>query len=284
MWTRKELKQKAKARISLNYWRCVLVALLLCVIAGGTGASSAFSGSGSDGANYVAESWQDELVNGDHIRFEKEMGVVDEIRDIVNAEFFDDNELTNFDVAVIIGVAAVIFLVVALIVGAILLLLQVFLFNPLLTGCKRFFTRNLSDTAQVKEICFNFDNNYMNGVKIMFFKGLYTFLWSLLFIIPGIIKAYEYQMVPYILAENPDITKEAAFSMSKRMMDGNKWKAFVLDLSFLGWEILSGMTLGILGIFYVNPYRNQTEAALYEALKNEQNYTGIEQNGQNAQA
>lgn len=74
-------------------------------------------------------------------------------------------------------------------------------------------------------------------------------------------------MVPYILGENPDITKEQAFALSGEMMLGNKGKAFLLDLSFLGWYILSGLTLGLLGIFYVNPYVNQTDAALYQKLK-----------------
>ena len=104
----------------------------------------------------------------------------------------------------------------------------------------------------------------------MFFRDLYTFLWMLLFIIPGIIKSYEYQMIPYILAENPEISRNEAFQLSKDMMYGNKWKSFVLDLSFLGWEILNICTFGILGIFYVNAYEDQTEAALYETIKNQQ--------------
>lgn len=72
-------------------------------------------------------------------------------------------------------------------------------------------------------------------------------------------------MIPYLLADNPQMTKEQAFAESKRMMQGQKWKAFVLDLSFIGWYILSGLTLGILAIFYVSPYVNATHAALYEA-------------------
>ena len=74
-------------------------------------------------------------------------------------------------------------------------------------------------------------------------------------------------MIPYLLADNPQMTKEEAFAESKSMMQGQKWKAFVLDLSFIGWDILSGMTMGILGIFYVQPYKDGTHAALYEALR-----------------
>lgn len=96
------------------------------------------------------------------------------------------------------------------------------------------------------------------------------------FIIPGIVKSYEYQMIPYLLADNPQMTKEEAFAESKRMMQGQKWNAFVLDLSFIGWDILSGMTMGILGIFYVQPYKDGTHAALYEALRYRTPYQQIQ--------
>ena len=73
-------------------------------------------------------------------------------------------------------------------------------------------------------------------------------------------------MIPYLLAENPNLTGEEAFALSKQMMNGQKWNAFVLDLSFIGWNILSGFTLGILSALYVQPYKNFTNAALYEEL------------------
>lgn len=92
-------------------------------------------------------------------------------------------------------------------------------------------------------------------------------LSSLLFIIPGIIKSYEYRMVAYILADQPELTRKEAFELSRKMMNGNKWNAFVLDLSFIGWGFLTAITFGILGIFYVNPYIQHTNAALYLKLK-----------------
>ena len=152
--------------------------------------------------------------------------------------------------------------------------MSVFLINPLEVGTNRFFVQNLKLDANLREICFAFDHNYLNCVKILFFRDLYVFLWSLLFIIPGIIKAYEYRMVPYILGDNPNIDREEAFALSNMLMQGNKGKAFVLDLSFLGWYILNGLTLGILGIFYVNPYIKQTNAALYLKLKGLQTVEG----------
>ena len=94
-------------------------------------------------------------------------------------------------------------------------------------------------------------------------------LWLLLFIIPGIVKIYEYRMIPYLLADNPDMSKQEAFRMSKAMMKGNKWRAFVLDLSFILWDILGVITLGIVSVLWVDPYKQQTDAALYNALKTE---------------
>ena len=161
----------------------------------------------------------------------------------------------------------ILFIIVFVVIMAVVILLDVFIFNPLEVGCKKYYLRNLNEPAQVGNIGYAFDNNYKNIIKTMFFRDLFTVLWTLLFIIPGIVKSYEYQMIPYLLADNPQMTKEQAFEESKRMMQGQKWKAFVLDLSFIGWNILSALTLGILGIFYVQPYMDATHAALYEALR-----------------
>ena len=74
-------------------------------------------------------------------------------------------------------------------------------------------------------------------------------------------------MVPYIISENPTMNYKDAMAESKKLMMGNKWKTFVLRLSFIGWNILSGMTFGVLGVFFVEPYQESTEAALYESIK-----------------
>jgi uncharacterized membrane protein len=79
------------------------------------------------------------------------------------------------------------------------------------------------------------------GVCMNFLRGLYTFLWTLLFIIPGVIKAYSYSMTPYILAEHPEMTASEAITESRRIMDGNKWRLFCLSLSFIGWSLLCAL-------------------------------------------
>ncbi|MBD5553903.1 MAG: DUF975 family protein [Roseburia sp.] len=256
MWSRIKLKEKAKIRFQANYWRAVLVALILAFLAGSAGSSR--GGTPSFDSDFPSS-------------FESSAAIM-EIPELVDS-FEDDlsDELYDIDLLFTAGVAsmiaAIIFVVVVVIICAVVLPLRVLLLNPLEIGCNRFFTKNLNEDAQVKEICYSFDYGYKNNIKTMFFRDLYVFLWSLLFVIPGIIKSYEYRMIPFILGENPGMDTDTAFAMSRKMMDGNKWDAFVLDLSFIGWHILSACTFGILGVFYVKPYVYQTDAALYEALK-----------------
>ena len=86
-------------------------------------------------------------------------------------------------------------------------------------------------------------------MKTMFHTQLSIFLWALLFLIPGIYKQYQYRMVEYILAEHPDMPYKEAMKMSRDMMNGQKWNAFVLDLSFILWEMLGVLTCGLVHIF-----------------------------------
>lgn len=151
------------------------------------------------------------------------------------------------------------------------LVLTILVWNPIEVGCERFFIKSQEqDNPQIDEVGFSFRNGYAHIGGIMFMQTLFTVLWSLLFIIPGIVKGYEYMMIPYLLAENPDMSREEAFAKSKAMMTGNKWDAFVLDLSFLGWLILGSITFNILNVFYVYPYQYLTRAELYRTLRDAQ--------------
>ena len=126
--------------------------------------------------------------------------------------------------------------------------------------------KSVDDRAEVKEIAYAFDHSYMNVVKTMFCKDLYVFLWTLLFVIPGVYKKYQYRMVPYIMAEHPEMNYKEALELSKNMMDGEKWHAFVLDLSFVLWHVLGMITCGILEVFYIAPYQYLTNAELYRTI------------------
>ena len=95
-------------------------------------------------------------------------------------------------------------------------------------------------------------------------------LWSLLLVVPGIVKLYSYRMVPYILAEHPELSANEVITRSRKMMNGNKWQAFKLDLSFIGWILLGTVTLGIVQVFWTSPYMESAQAALYLKLRDEQ--------------
>ena len=157
-----------------------------------------------------------------------------------------------------------------LIPGAVVILVQILVFSVLEMGACRFYVENRDYQAGVSKILFGFQSgHYGNVVLVMFLRNLFTFLWTLLLIIPGIVKSYEYRMVPYILAEQPDISSTDAFAISKEMMMGQKLEAFGLDLSFLGWWIGSAFTCGLLGIFWALPYQAATNAELYGALRDD---------------
>lgn len=100
---------------------------------------------------------------------------------------------------------------------------------------------------------------------LKFLTGLFVVLWSLLFVIPGILAAYSYAMAPYILAENPDMTAREAITASKEMMRGNRWRLFCLGFSFIGWSLLCVLTLGI-GTLWLRPYEEAAQAAFYRDL------------------
>ena len=269
MWTRAELKSKAKFSFKRNYWKSVLISLILALLVGGGSSGSSISSAvsnnliGSSDSSVTDDYSNDDssLYDGNDFYDDTYDGNVED--DIDDLKSMADNTAGMMA----IGIFLIVFIIVFVVLMAVAILLDVFIFNPLEVGCKKYYLRNLNEPAQVGNIGYAFDNNYKNITKTMFFRDLFTVLWTLLFIIPGIVKSYEYQMIPYLLADNPQMTKEQAFEESKRMMQGQKWKAFVLDLSFIGWNILSALTLGILGIFYVQPYMDATHAALYEALR-----------------
>lgn len=125
--------------------------------------------------------------------------------------------------------------------------------------------------TEFKDLFSKFDW-FGTGFAQHFLRGLYTTLWSLLFIIPGIIKGYAYAMTPFILAEHPELSASRAIELSEQMMDGHKAELFVLELTFIGWDILAGLTLN-LGNIALNPYKNAAYAAFYRQLQAENRYT-----------
>ncbi len=281
MWDRKELKQRGMAAFKANYWRTVLVCFLLSFfVLGGSasvgGARRSLNITHVYNTPGVQSSQSGEItVNG------TSYGSVTDALEALDDLDFDDLELDEllsagsqaFDSDSETGAAilAVVGAVIVLVVAIVLLLssvLKIFVLNPLEAGCGNFLLHNATGESDLGDIGFGFTPDYWRNVKTLFLRDLFRFLWGLLLIVPGIIKRYSYRMAPYILADRPELSGTEVLTLSRQMMDGHKWKTFVLDLSFLGWNILSALTFGLLGVFYVNPYRQCTNAELYRELKN----------------
>lgn len=251
MWTRPELKQQAKFCVKRYYWAAVIACIIFLLI-------QAAAGSNAQPSLEVSKTYQSE--NGNQY---KETYATPYIRDSLEKYFYSWTGLSIFS-TMVEGTA------VMLAVGIVLLrfILTLFILNPIQVGMARFFYRNRTIKTGVGELAFAFNGkDYLSVVKTMFFRELYVFLWTLALVIPGIIKGYEYRMVDYIIAENPNMPVNQVLELSRKMTKGHKYDMFILDLSFFGWLLLGTLTLGITDIFWTNPYRMATEAELYNVLK-----------------
>lgn len=279
-WTRAELKARAKAAFKRNYWKCVLVALIVALVTpnGGLKLQNYNQNRNTNYNNY--NNWN--YSTPQYYYNFSDSSLSDSPSVVSTSHHSPEHHNTAYGsntyyssgygpesmYAAIFGFAFIILAIIFVIGTA----LSILIFNPLQVGGCAFFIENAwIDSAGPGLLLQAFKQNYKTTILTMFLRSLYTFLWSLLFIIPGIVKAYEYRMIPYLLADHPEMSHQDAFYESKRMMTGYKMDAFVLDLSFFGWVLLSALTLNLLGIFYVNPYIDATNAELYLALKRNTN-------------
>ncbi|MBS7360013.1 MAG: DUF975 family protein, partial [Oscillospiraceae bacterium] len=193
-----------------------------------------------------------------------------------NLKGFTTNAESMFDYinsAVILGAC-----VASLLSFVALFLFKIFVEDVLYAGGARFFLkRRKNQPVDLNELISNFkDKTYINMAKINGVKYVSLFLWSLLFIIPGIVKSYEYFAINYILAVRPDISKDEAFRISKSVMRGHKMELFVLHLSFYGWFLLSAFVpFGLLSILYVKPYLTLAEVEFMCAVRQKAIFDGV---------
>lgn len=252
MWTRAELKLRAKSNLRKYFWPALAVSMINSLF-NSNGGSSAGSGANA-GANASQELNINvsEIINGD-------LGAV--ISDIPQAaegiiESFDPVTTTILLVGVVIGLA------VSLVLG-------VFVAPIVEVGKNRFYleSRQLGRAAGMECLIWGVKNHYLNIIWTMLIRGILVVLGTFFFVIPGIYLSYCYYMVPYILAENPDMRTSEALRMSKDMMQGHKLSTWVLSFSFIGWWILGALACGV-GTFLVYPYYDATFAELYAVLRN----------------
>ena len=154
--------------------------------------------------------------------------------------------------------------IVSAIIGAVF---SVFVTDAITVGLANYFIKNTDSKPSFADAFSGFKVKYGRNIGTLLLVGIKSVLWTLLFIIPGIIKTYEYSIIPYILADDPEISSKDAFKKAKEMMKGNKWRLFKLEFSFIGWFLLCVLTLGI-GTFFLLPYVSAANAEFYVELKN----------------
>lgn len=249
MWTRGEIKQYAKDFLKEHYWKAFAVCLIAALLSGG-GGSTGMNNSNIDNNN---DSY---YMNEQDQGFGFEMNVPSEDGNPIIK--FVGNRFTSPLSFMARGVLPVIIIIFAVLLVTLGFAIEV--------GKSRFFLDGFKGDVRIGKLFSTFNSEqYLLIVKTQFLRTLYTFLWTLLFIIPGIIKSYEYKMVPYILAEEPTLSSKEAIQRSRDMTRGHKTDMFVLDLSFIGWYLLGSILLGI-GILFVNPYFEASYARLYNIL------------------
>lgn len=263
MWTRGELKNKAKDFLRKFYWKAFVVALIIAIVtSGGTSRGSNHNNTVNNGPAFQLDA--PFSVNGDNFFQGLQQG--DNMGNVVT-----NNMPMMWGVIFGLG-GAIVLLAISIAIG-----FKVFIGAPLEVGGRSFFSKGAESDEEVHfahlGMAFR-GNHYLNVVWTMFYRGFLNFLFFLLLIIPGIIKSYAYAMVPYILADNPAIDAKRAIQLSEDMTNGQKMEMFILDLSFIGWYILGALLFGI-GVFFVHPYVYATKAQLYLTLKADALRTGL---------
>jgi uncharacterized membrane protein len=247
MWNRGELKERAKQTLRKYYWMAFLVTFLASLLVGGLGA-------GAPTLGYRFELGGQSYGYHNYNYFHGFRGG------------FLDRDFIPW-IAGALAAMAVLLTAVALIAAAVGIAYGVFVAGPLEVGKRRYFLEARQDRSEAANLLYSFGRGrYPNAVKAMAWRLLFLFLWTLLFIIPGIVKAYSYGMIPYLMADNPKMDYGRAMKLSMAMTRGRKWSIFVLDLSFLGWALLGMLCCGV-GVLFLSPYFYATKAEMYVALR-----------------
>jgi len=230
MWTRAELKREARNVLKSCYWGALIVTVIASLV--------------------------------DNV--DKVTSVIFEDMPVIRGKTLAMAALADLNFAELMAIIGVMMLTAF--AGSII---TVFVAGPISVGEKRYFLEGTQYRFDINNILHGFTcGKYLNVVFTNLLVNIFTALWTLLFIIPGIIKGYAYAMTPYILAENPNIKPMQAINLSCRMTKGHKLELFVLGLSFIGWYMLGALAFGI-GTAFVVPYDRATHAQFYLALRSE---------------
>lgn len=231
MINRKEIKANAKNLVKTSYWENIGAGILLTLAT-------------ATGITYLATK-----------ALQQNVGPVARVQSLVCAA-------TPKSLFAALGIILVSGTALSMIIS----MLQLLLTRPLEVGCQRYFLNHRNGKAKLNDCLSGYTENVGNVYSIMLIRDVKIALWKLLFFVPGIVKKYEYKMVPYLLAKNPDMNRREVFAQSKAMMYGHKMDAFKLDLSFIGWAILGVCSFGLVSGFYSRPYIAAANAEFFETI------------------
>lgn len=288
MWKRKELKSRGIRSLKNNYFRIVAVIMIIAFIVGGF-ILETFTSTNDTLKSYVAllpekvseptlEIWDKfDMTSHEAIKTGKTKLNLEKPTAGVFASIYNKTEVATGTIrGILLGENKILKKhnisggIVILVYAIFLFFVWLFIGQPLLIGQRRYMLESrLNGEMSLTRILFVWRKHkgcHVSG--IMFIKFIKMFLWKLT-IVGGVIKYYEYKMIPYILAENPTVERKEVFALSKKMMQGNKWKTFKLDVSFLGWYLLNIVTFGLLEWFFIAGYRETSYAELYIVLRNQ---------------
>ncbi|MBQ7374860.1 MAG: DUF975 family protein [Clostridia bacterium] len=236
-----DFRQRAREALKGNWFIAVIAGFIASLLGGVTSTGASYSGSSS------SEGGSSSGGTGTGGTADFEMAL---------EEIFGDPEfvtmfLTIFGIAMVVAsVFSIIYMIIGGAVGI---------------GYSKF-NLDLMDGNEARVgTLFDYFNEWKKGFVARLLRSIYIFLWSLLFVIPGIMASYSYALVHHVMAEDPSLTAREALRESKEIMRGNRWRLFCLLLSFIGWDILGALTLGI-GYLWITPYREAAIAAFYRDI------------------
>ena len=292
MWNIKEIKKNARKMLKNNLWTLLFLGMFMSIIIGRYMINNdGFSNlkiiynhiinneNKNTSQNFIINDWADKmlsqlftgnvtnLINEYNERHNVTKGAIYTTFNIITK---GQQQLQNtFNAIMHYENSHIIKSIVVIAASIIGILIRIFIVYPIRIGETRIYLESINyKKTRIKRLTYAFKKGrYLGSVKALLLMEIKKFLWNLT-IVGGIIKNYSYKMVTYVIAENPNITAKDAIKISEEMMNGNKFQAFKLDVSFLGWCILQYITFGILGI-YVSPYYTSTYTILYKNLRNE---------------
>ena len=237
-----DFKQQALGALRGNWFIAIIAGLIASLFGGltfggGSGGSSSSSDGGSGGSG-----------GGTYLPMEELDAMLEEL-------------LSNEVIVAILGIVAIFVGIIA-----ILGIIRFVIGGAIGVGYSRFNLDLIDGKGAKLSTVFGGFKQLVSALVARILRSIYVTLWTLLFIIPGIIANFSYSMVHYVMADNPEMGANEAIAESKRLMKGNKWRLFCLCFSFIGWELLALIfTLGI-GMLWVVPYEEAAIAAFYRDI------------------